>query len=369
MICPLDKDISMMKNMIKQGVNAEWVAKFYLKTGSLMKMLKYYKELKALFDYLPPYVSKMGGQYPSGGGGKGIGPSSGVGTCTPTNVEEAVSRVFCEDEGDDLFTLARKNNGGYFIDLLWASGLANDLLRSGEEYTLLVPTDASFKRVSKKMRERMKDNCYLKNLLSYHVSRKEKTSTAVQTSSKDLKSNSQGKMVFYAERDGKSMYGGSTILKRDLKATNGNVQILNDVMIPPQQTVVSILDANNNFKIFTNALRKDALAEELRNLNGPFTIFAPKDDRIENDASLKMKISDPTQLREFVRDHIVEGIYYGTLFEGDQEVILTSLSGKDITLRNNAMSRRLSANGVSVNQSDIRGTNGLVHIVDDVIRK
>jgi len=358
MICPLDKDIQVMKNMIKQGVNADWIAKFYLKTGSLQKMLKYYKELKTLFDYLPASVSKMDKKTTS------LAPSSTLDTCQPTDVENAVSRIFCEDGEDDILTVARKNGGGYFVDLLWASGLANEMLRSGDEYILVVPTDASFKKIPKSMRDKMKDNCFLRKLLSYHISKKVKSLTALQSTSKDLLSRNQGKYIYFSETNGKTMYGGSVVLKDNLKATNGHVKIIENIMIPPEKNVASILDAGRKYTVLTATLRQTELAKELRAL-GSFTLFAPKDDSIFNDATLKMKLTDPQYVLEFVRNHIVKGSYFSNLFNGGKEVTLTSLTGKQITIRK--LAKLFTVNGVSVKQQDIRATNGVVHIVDSII--
>lgn len=160
------------------------------------------------------------------------------------------------------------------------------------------------------------------------------------------------------------MYGGSLVVKSDLKATNGNVKIIDNIMVPPEKNVAAILDAGRKYSLLTSALRQTELAKELRNL-GSFTLFAPKDDSINNDASLKMKLNNPSAMREFVRDHIVKGTYFANLFDGGKELTVTSITGKSITIRK--LAKIFTVNGVSVRQQDIRATNGLVHIVDGVI--
>ena len=114
----------------------------------------------------------------------------------------------------DTFAVARENGGGYFIDLLWASGLANEMLQSGAEYTLVVPADTCFKTLPKTLRNKMANNCFLRSLLSFHISKKEKTSTAVGSPSKHLKSQSKGKHIFFSELGQVRLYGNDGSFER-----------------------------------------------------------------------------------------------------------------------------------------------------------
>ena len=50
-------------------------------------MIKYYKDLKHIMDYLPSSVTS------------GSSSSFTPGTCKPTSVKAAVDRIFCDDNG------------------------------------------------------------------------------------------------------------------------------------------------------------------------------------------------------------------------------------------------------------------------------
>lgn len=82
----------MSLNTVKKitFVNSNEINLLYL---FLQKMLKYYKDLKTLFDYLPADVSKAASKTAL------LRPASTMDTCQPTDVENAVSRIFCEDGG------------------------------------------------------------------------------------------------------------------------------------------------------------------------------------------------------------------------------------------------------------------------------
>ena len=69
----------------------------------------------------------------------------------------------------DMFTVAREHGGNHFVDLLWASGLANKILSSKDDITLIIPHDRSWKELSQSFREKLKDSCYLREVLKYHI--------------------------------------------------------------------------------------------------------------------------------------------------------------------------------------------------------
>jgi uncharacterized surface protein with fasciclin (FAS1) repeats len=232
------------------------------------------------------------------------------------------------------------------------------MLRSGAEYTLIVPTDKCFKDVSKTMRTKMADNCYLRKLLSYHISKKEKSSTTIGVPSKDLKSVSQGKYIFFSKLGQMSMYGGSLIQKPNIRSSNGDVIIVDNFMTVPQQTVLQVLTSARKYTTLTQALQQPALAQQLNTL-GPYTIFAPPDD------SLTQKHTQTVQT--LLQDHIVKGVYFSQLFRGGNRVTLKSVSGKDIVVVKQGDS--CSVNGVMVQQLDIRATNGVIHVMKQAITK
>lgn len=69
----------------------------------------------------------------------------------------------------DILTLARQQGGNYFVDLLWATGLAEDLIASSDHHTLIIPTDRVFKDLSQELRNKMRDTCYLREILRHHI--------------------------------------------------------------------------------------------------------------------------------------------------------------------------------------------------------
>lgn len=299
-------------------------------------MIKYYTDLKKIFDYLPKSIAQ-------GSSGSSQLVPSGLGTCQPTSVEQAVARVFCEEDEKDVLEVARENGGGFFVDLLWASGLANEMLKSGNNYKLLVPPNSVFKSLPMSMRRKMRDNCFLRELLSYHISKKPKATTLIMSSSKHLTSELQGKRIFYTELDGKAAYGGSPILKADLEAMNGDVTIIDKFMVVPTQSVASILASSKDHKVLASAFQQADLINELKGM-GPFTVFATKNGVSSN-----------------ARDFIVEGAYFSNILQDGAEITANTLSGNAMVIRK--MGNTIIVNGDPVTQADIRGTDGVIHVI------
>jgi uncharacterized surface protein with fasciclin (FAS1) repeats len=312
--------------------------------GGLAKMLKYYKDLKQVFDYLPSSAS-------SSGKTTSLTPTSDAGTCKPTNMKSAVERLFCEDEAKDVFAVARDNGGGYFVDLLWASGLANEMLRSGEEYILLVPQNKCFKTIPKPIRDKMSDNCYLRKLLSYHIAKKERSSsTSINTASKHLTSMNGGKLILYGEMTS-PMYSGSRIEGSTIKTTNGDVVMLDAFMTIPEQNIQSILTTASKYQHFLNALQDTDVVRQMKNVR-TFTLFATPDTSLTSEQKYNMVRT--------VLNSMVKGALFKRVFDEDRRFTFKSLSGNDVVVEKTGDIRTF--NGVRIAQADIRATDGILYV-------
>jgi transforming growth factor-beta-induced protein len=147
-----------------------------------------------------------------------------------------------------------------------------------------------------------------------------------------------------------------------VEAENGVIHVVDKVILPP--TVVNIALANENFTTLVQAVVKAGLVDAL-SADGPFTVFAPTNAAFDAlFAQLGISgIDDLTaeQLVPILTYHVVPG-----------NVVSTELSNGDVgTLNGQNLSIDLSA-GVKINESeviaaDIQGSNGVVHVIDQVL--
>jgi transforming growth factor-beta-induced protein len=159
-----------------------------------------------------------------------------------------------------------------------------------------------------------------------------------------------------------SINGSVSVTTADVEAENGVIHVVDKVILPP--TVVNIALANENFTTLVQAVVKAGLVDAL-SADGPFTVFAPTNAAFDAlFAQLGISgIDDLTaeQLIPILTYHVVPG-----------NVVSTELSNGEVaTLNGQNLSVDLSA-GVKINESeviaaDIQGSNGVVHVIDQVL--
>ncbi|KAL4229894.1 hypothetical protein ACF0H5_010285 [Mactra antiquata] len=101
---------------------------------------------------------------------------------------------------------------------------------------------------------------------------------------------------------------------------------------------------------------------------GPFTIFAPSEAafRYYGSAKLNALKSDPTQLANFLKYHVVSGIVMSTDLMVNEKM-LDSLAGTNIRVNYYMYNKHIAVEGARVTSSNIKASNGIIHIIDHVM--
>lgn len=112
------------------------------------------------------------------------------------------------------------------------AGMA-DTLRGTGPYTVFAPTNEAFKAVPAKTMESLaKDKEALKNVLSYHVLPGAVTSADIKTGNvKTL----QGANLALAKAGTMVTVEDAVVVQADVKASNGVVQVVDRVLMPPKK--------------------------------------------------------------------------------------------------------------------------------------
>jgi uncharacterized surface protein with fasciclin (FAS1) repeats len=119
-------------------------------------------------------------------------------------------------------------------------------------------------------------------------------------------------------------------------------------------------------------LKKGIMAsdhDQVLSRTGPFTVFAPTDLAF---SKLDAGTMDNLLLREnkvalsnLIDGHVVEGkLKIADLKDGDK---LKTLNGKELSVQ--VKDGQVSLNGATVQTSDIKSTNGVIHSLDTVLNK
>jgi uncharacterized surface protein with fasciclin (FAS1) repeats len=161
-------------------------------------------------------------------------------------------------EGSILNIISHKPKLSMFVKLVKAAG-ADHLLQKGnnyKHYTLFAPSNKAFKALSEKERKKLTNPANKQELikvLKYHIisgsvdsndlnqnvnsirtKRKPKSSidTKALKRGKTYKTLNNGEKVVITKYKGQLMINGAKIIRKDIKARNGYIYIINKVLIP-----------------------------------------------------------------------------------------------------------------------------------------
>jgi uncharacterized surface protein with fasciclin (FAS1) repeats len=134
--------------------------------------------------------------------------------------------------------------------------------------------------------------------------------------------------------------------------------------VEPLVDIVATAQAAGQFNTLLAAVEAAGLTSTLRS-NGPFTVFAPTDAAFAAvpSATLNALLADPAALAAVLGYHVVPGSV-----DASQVVTLTSaptVNGKrlPITVTNGVV----RVDGVRVVATDVRASNGIIHVIDAVL--
>ncbi|WP_435412225.1 fasciclin domain-containing protein [Psychroserpens mesophilus] len=255
-----------------------------------------------------------------------------------------------------------------------AAGLES-VLRGNGPFTVLAPTNDAFATFLNGTPLDQVDPAVLQQILLNHV-------ISADVSAADLVSLSgaDGKGYTRTNADGAGgeklsiLFDTSAALPRfnnsasvvsaafaDIYASNGTVHVI-DAVLGLTDIVDHALN-NDNFTSLTGALTAENLVTVLQG-DGPFTVFAPT-----NDAFTDFNNPNSNALGDILLNHVVDGVAFSTgLASGyDTTTFATNTDGDNLTLYINAGDTVMLNGSSMVVVADIVGTNGVVHVVDNVI--
>ena len=154
-----------------------------------------------------------------------------TGTVTPTNTTTTTSGATGANIVDTAIA-----NGGFktLVAALDATGL-DTTLRGAGPFTVFAPTDAAFAALPAGALDRLlaDPSGQLTDILRYHVIANELTTADL---SDDLEATTvQGKPVKFDVQGNTIQINGATILTKDIQTSNGVIQVIDAVIIPPAE--------------------------------------------------------------------------------------------------------------------------------------
>jgi len=282
----------------------------------------------------------------------------------------------CEKNEDDpkdpmqpeLYSIAEIASGDANFSILVEALLKADLvstLDGSGTFTVFAPTNDAFEALFTSLGVGGVQDLSaetLTQILLYHVLGETKTSSMLSSGYYYSLSPAQGRTlsmyIGIGSNNGVSVNGSSNVTTADIEASNGVIHVIDAVLLPP--TVVDLAVQNGSFKSLVAAVSDAGLAETLSDADGTFTVFAPTDDAF---AALGMDV--PEDLSPILLYHVLGSpVFSDEISSG----IISSLNASDPEIVVEVSDMGVMLNGSArVIAADIVGTNGVIHVIDQVI--
>ena len=280
---------------------------------------------------------------------------------------------------DIVGTASDADNLTILVQALQQADLVSALQGDGP-FTVFAPTDEAFQALLDSNPDWNSlsdiDNATLTNVLLFHViSGDVKAADLTDDYQATLAQGPNGEAIKLQINvtGGVTFNGDSNPVTTDIATTNGTVHIIDKVMIPP--TVVNLALNNPTFSTLVAALtRADLTTDYVGTLSGPgpFTVFAPTNDAfvalLNSNPDWNSLDDIPVATLEAVLNYHVLGInVQSDELADDQEVETLGGNMIKIDLSNGAKIETTSNQLVDIIVTDVQGSNGVVHAVNEVL--
>jgi len=130
------------------------------------------------------------------------------------------------------------------------------------------------------------------------------------------------------------------------------------------KTVVDIAAGNPDFSTLVTAVTAAGLGSTLSG-PGPFTVFAPTNEAFAKipKADLDKILADKAQLTKILTYHVVPGKVLAGDLKKKQKV--ATVEGGTVVIKKSK--KGASINNAKIVQTDIQGSNGVIHVIDTVL--
>ena len=258
---------------------------------------------------------------------------------------------------DDRFTT--------LVAALQAAGLVETLQGAGP-FTVFAPTNDAFAKlpagtVEDLLKPENKDK--LVQILTYHVlAGKVMAADAAKLTSAETVAMLP--ITIKAEMN-KVMINDATVVLADIVAANGVIHVIDTVLLPPSD-IVDTAVADGRFTTLVAAVQAAGLVETLKG-KGPFTVFAPTDDAFAKlpagTLDTLLLPENKQQLADILTYHVVAGSVMA------EDVVKLTLAD---TVNGAPVKVMVDGGKVFINEAqviitDIKTSNGIIHVIDSVI--
>ena len=169
------------------------------------------------------------------------------------------------------------------------------------------------------------------------------------------------------------------VLSLSVKAQKNDANWNSNSSMDPEKSIVMNAETSENHQTLLAAI-KAADLEEVLNIDGPFTVFAPSDLAFENlsnkSISELLHPSNKKELHALMTYHIIAGKFSASkilkaMCRGGGRASFTTVQGADIVATMDGVDIVLTdslGNSARITAADSLQSNGVIHEIDTVIQ-
>lgn len=253
-----------------------------------------------------------------------------------------------------------ENDTGTLADALDQAGLSEDLENEDQTFTVFAPVNSAFENIDAD--ELLDDDDLLSEVLTYHVVPDQALMAEDISDGQTVETLEGGELTFSV--DGSSVQvNNASVTTADLEGSNGVVHLVDGVLL---ETVDAVDRAILTSQLSTMATAVEAA--ELAGDNSPLrteeiTLFAPADSAFDA-YDVDFLVNNADLLGSVLNYHVVQGsvVTSDELSDGDT---FTTATGDEIEITID--DGTVFVEGAPVTMADVEVSNGVVHVVGDVL--
>jgi uncharacterized surface protein with fasciclin (FAS1) repeats len=260
-----------------------------------------------------------------------------------------------------------------FVMLVQAAGLANNLDSDGP-FTVFAPTDAALANIET---QAVNAEATVTDILLYHIVNGRYDSSAVANRT-TLPTLMGDHLNIGVGDDGIRLNNNVGLVSADIQASNGTIHIVDRLLVPsvnsiftsgqgsPEHTLSRVLADDGRFTTFLGFLETANLNVDLNHPARDYTIFAPTDTAFANlsEELMTQLRSEPQTLRAILLYHMVGDSL--SINQIANDYLIPTLEGRPLIVSKDA-NQRVMLNNTPLEAFNIVASNGVIHVVDNVL--
>lgn len=251
----------------------------------------------------------------------------------------------------------------------------------GGNLTLFAPNDAAFQAsgmttpaaITAYSKEQMRA------ILLYHVLGGSVAAATIPSGQSPVAT--VGKSIAYLNKtsDGKIFVNNAQVIQPDIAVANGYIHSIDRVLLPPTGNLLATIQNNPNLTFLTAAIQRIGTSNPtlLTTLNNEstatvVTVFAPNDAAFKSAGYRDLASVNSASVQTLTNTllyHVVSGAFFANQLQSGS--LNTLLNGNRLTVTATANQITIKGNrnstGATIKQGDQPTTNGIVHVIDQVL--